>query len=32
MTDPFRFADELGPEKMVYVHRPALGLRRWGPR
>jgi glutamate dehydrogenase (NAD(P)+) len=27
MTDPFRFSDELGPEKMVYIHVPAVGLR-----
>lgn len=25
--DPFRFADELGPAKIVHVHEPALGLR-----
>jgi glutamate dehydrogenase (NAD(P)+) len=27
MDDAFRFADELGPEKIIHIHRPALGLR-----
>jgi glutamate dehydrogenase (NAD(P)+) len=27
MTDPFRLADELGPYKMIYIHRPAAGLK-----
>ena len=27
MTDPFRFADDLGPLKLVHIWRPALGLR-----
>jgi glutamate dehydrogenase (NAD(P)+) len=27
MDDVFRFADELGPEKIVHVHQPALGLK-----
>ncbi len=26
-TDPFAWADDLGPEKMVYLHEPAVGLR-----
>jgi glutamate dehydrogenase/leucine dehydrogenase len=25
--DPFRFADELGPAKMVHIHDPATGLK-----
>ena len=27
MSDPFRFADELGPLKIVHIHRPAVGLK-----
>jgi glutamate dehydrogenase/leucine dehydrogenase len=27
MEDGFRFADELGPLKLVYIHRPAVGLK-----
>lgn len=27
ISDPFAFADELGPERVVHVHRPAVGLR-----
>jgi glutamate dehydrogenase (NAD(P)+) len=27
MEDAFRFADELGPAKVVHVHEPGLGLR-----
>jgi glutamate dehydrogenase (NAD(P)+) len=27
MEDVFRFADELGPEKIVYVHEPRAGLK-----
>jgi glutamate dehydrogenase (NAD(P)+) len=27
MEDAFRFADELGPAKIVHVHEPGLGLR-----
>jgi glutamate dehydrogenase (NAD(P)+) len=27
MPDLFRFADELGPEKIVHIHRPSLGLK-----
>ncbi|HVM78618.1 MAG TPA: Glu/Leu/Phe/Val dehydrogenase [Stellaceae bacterium] len=27
MEDVFRFADELGPLKIVHIHRPAVGLR-----
>ena len=27
MEDPFRFADELGPLKVVYIHRPQIGLK-----
>jgi glutamate dehydrogenase (NAD(P)+) len=27
MEDPFRFADDWGPEKIVYIHRPAAGLK-----
>lgn len=27
MTDPFSFADDLGPEKVIHIHNPALGLR-----
>jgi glutamate dehydrogenase/leucine dehydrogenase len=27
MADPFRFADELGPLKILYIWRPALGLK-----
>lgn len=27
MDDPFRFADELGPYKIVHIHRPSLGLK-----
>ncbi len=27
MADPFAFADDLGPEQIVHVHRAALGLR-----
>ena len=27
MSDPFRFADELGPLKIIHIHRPAVGLR-----
>ena len=27
MDDPFRFADELGPLKLVHIWRPALGLK-----
>lgn len=27
MPDMFRFADELGPEKIVHIHQPTLGLK-----
>ncbi len=27
MEEPFRFADELGPLKIVHIHRPSTGLR-----
>jgi len=27
MTDPFEFADDLGPLKSIYVHEPSVGLR-----
>jgi glutamate dehydrogenase/leucine dehydrogenase len=27
MQDPFSFADELGPLKIVYIHRPQIGLK-----
>jgi glutamate dehydrogenase (NAD(P)+) len=27
MSDPFVFADDLGPTKIVHVHEPGLGLR-----
>jgi glutamate dehydrogenase/leucine dehydrogenase len=27
MDDPFRFADELGPLKLVHIWRPAVGLK-----
>ena len=27
MEEAFRFADELGPLKLVYIHRPAVGLK-----
>ena len=27
MDDLFRFADELGPAKIIHVHEPAIGLR-----
>jgi glutamate dehydrogenase (NAD(P)+) len=27
LADAFRFADELGPLKVVYIHRPAVGLK-----
>ncbi|MBR0683724.1 Glu/Leu/Phe/Val dehydrogenase [Roseomonas eburnea] len=27
MTDPFAFADDLGPEQVVHIHRPGIGLR-----
>ncbi|HEV2301347.1 MAG TPA: Glu/Leu/Phe/Val dehydrogenase [Stellaceae bacterium] len=27
MEDGFRFADELGPLKLLYIHRPAVGLK-----
>ena len=27
VTDPFRFADDLGPLKVIHIHRPALGLK-----
>ena len=27
MSDPFAFADDLGPERVIHLHRPALGLR-----
>lgn len=27
MPDPFRFADELGPLKLVHIWRPAIGLK-----
>ncbi|HVP30972.1 MAG TPA: Glu/Leu/Phe/Val dehydrogenase [Myxococcota bacterium] len=27
MEDAFRFADELGPAKIVHVHEPSIGLR-----
>lgn len=26
-ADPFRFADDLGPAKIVHVHEPGIGLR-----
>lgn len=27
MDDLFRFADELGPAKIIHVHEPSIGLR-----
>jgi len=27
MADAFRFADELGPHKIIHVHNPAIGLK-----
>lgn len=27
MADPFDFADDLGPEQVVHIHRPGVGLR-----
>jgi len=27
VEDPFRFCDNFGPARIVYIHRPALGLR-----
>jgi len=27
MDDPFRFAGELGPAKVIHVHEPSIGLR-----
>ncbi len=27
MTDPFAFADDLGPERVIHIHRPGVGLR-----
>ena len=27
MIDPFKFADELGPLKIIHVHEPSVGLR-----
>jgi glutamate dehydrogenase (NAD(P)+) len=27
MEDAFRFADELGPYKLMHIHRPSAGLR-----
>jgi glutamate dehydrogenase (NAD(P)+) len=27
MNDPFQFADELGPLKIIHVHEPSVGLR-----
>jgi glutamate dehydrogenase (NAD(P)+) len=27
MSDPFDFADDLGPRAIMHVHRPAIGLR-----
>src|SRR6201998_2170995 len=27
MEDAFRFADELGPFKLVHIHRPSVGLK-----
>src|SRR5690348_10588174 len=27
MDDPFRFADELGPAKLVHIWQPKLGLK-----
>jgi glutamate dehydrogenase/leucine dehydrogenase len=27
MEDAFRFADDLGPLKIVHIHRPGAGLR-----
>ena len=27
MTDPFAFADDLGPEQVIHIHRPGIGLR-----
>ncbi len=27
MEDVFRFADQLGPEKIVYIHEPRVGLK-----
>ena len=27
MADMFRFADDLGPEKIVHIHRPSIGLK-----
>lgn len=27
MSDPFAFADDLGPEKVLHIHNPAIGLK-----
>ncbi len=27
MVDAFRFADELGPFKLVHIYRPSVGLK-----
>jgi glutamate dehydrogenase (NAD(P)+) len=27
MEDAFRFADDLGPFKLVHIHRPSVGLK-----
>ncbi|MEX2648599.1 MAG: Glu/Leu/Phe/Val dehydrogenase [Alphaproteobacteria bacterium] len=27
MEDAFRFADPLGPERMIHIHKPSVGLR-----
>lgn len=27
MADPFSYADELGPLELIYIHRPATGLK-----
>ena len=27
MEDAFRFADEIGPLKLVHIHRAAIGLK-----
>ena len=27
MSDPFEWADDLGPEKVIFITEPATGLR-----
>ena len=27
MKDPFDFADDLGPAKIIHLHEPVVGLR-----